>query len=113
MRTFYLFDVKENILKNYRNNYEELYSLLESIHYLKTEDIILGFNKRELLIRYCMPYLLYSASSVISYLVALNILNVVINHAYSFEFINLFGLAIPILIAIAQFVFVELKIRRV
>ena len=33
MRTFYLFDVKENILKNYRNNYEELYSLLESIHY--------------------------------------------------------------------------------
>ena len=44
MRTFYLFDVKENILKDYRNNYEELYSLLESIHYLKTEDIILGFN---------------------------------------------------------------------
>lgn len=44
MRTFYLFNVKENILKNYRNNYEELYSLLESIHYLKTEDIILGFN---------------------------------------------------------------------
>ena len=44
MRTFYLFDVKENILKNYRNNYEDLYSLLESIHYLKTEDIILGFN---------------------------------------------------------------------
>ena len=44
MRTFYLFDVKENILKNYRNNYEELYSLLESIHYLKKEDIILGFN---------------------------------------------------------------------
>ena len=32
MRTFYLFDVKENILKNYRNNYEELYGLLESIH---------------------------------------------------------------------------------
>ena len=44
MRTFYLFDIKENVLKNYRNNYEELYSLLESIHYLKTEDIILGFN---------------------------------------------------------------------
>ena len=44
MRTFYLFDIKENVLKNYRNNYEELYGLLESIHYLKTEDIILGFN---------------------------------------------------------------------
>ena len=44
MRTFYLYDIKENVLKNYRNNYEELYGLLESIHYLKTEDIILGFN---------------------------------------------------------------------
>ena len=44
MRTFYLFDIKENVLKNYRNNYEELYGFLESIHYLKTEDIILGFN---------------------------------------------------------------------
>ena len=44
MRTFYLFEIKENILKNYKNNYEELYSLLENIHYLKTEDIVLGFN---------------------------------------------------------------------
>jgi hypothetical protein len=44
IRTFYLFEIKENILKNYKNNYEELYSLLENIHYLKTEDIILGFN---------------------------------------------------------------------
>ena len=77
------------------------------------KDIILGFNKRELLKRYCFPYFLYSASSVISYLVILNILNVVINHVYSFEFINLFGLAIPIVIAITQFVLVELKIRRV
>lgn len=44
MRTFYLFEIKENILKNYKNNYEELYSLLENIHYLKSEDIVLGFN---------------------------------------------------------------------
>ena len=44
MRTFYLFQIKEGVLKNYKNNYEELYNLLESIHYLKTEDIILGFN---------------------------------------------------------------------
>ena len=44
MRTFYLFEIKDNILKNYKNNYEELYKLLESIHYLKTEDIILGYN---------------------------------------------------------------------
>lgn len=44
MRTFYIFEIKENILKNYKNNYEELYNLLESIHRLKTEDIVLGFN---------------------------------------------------------------------
>ena len=31
MRTFYLFEIKENILKNYKNNYEELYSLLENM----------------------------------------------------------------------------------
>ena len=44
MRTFYLFQIKDGVLKNYKNNYEELYNLLESIHYLKTEDIVLGFN---------------------------------------------------------------------
>ena len=44
MRTFYLFEIKENILKNYKNNYEELYGLLENIHYLKTEDIVLGYS---------------------------------------------------------------------
>ena len=44
MRTFYLFQIKDGVLKNYKNNYEELFTLLESIHYLKTEDIVLGFN---------------------------------------------------------------------
>ena len=44
MRTFYLFEIKENILRNYKNNYEELYNLLENIHYLKTEDIVLGYS---------------------------------------------------------------------
>ena len=44
MRTFYLFEVKDNIIKNYRNNYEELYSMLENIHHLKTEDIVLGYS---------------------------------------------------------------------
>ena len=44
MRKYYLFEIKDNILKNYKNNYEELYELLEKIHYLKSEDIILGFN---------------------------------------------------------------------
>ena len=50
MRTFYLFEIKEQVLKNYKNNYEELYDLLESIHYLKTEDIILGYNMFEKLV---------------------------------------------------------------
>ena len=44
MRTFYLFEVKDNIIKNYRNNYEELYTMLENIHHLKTEDIVLGYS---------------------------------------------------------------------
>ena len=44
MRTFYLFQIKDGVLKNYKNNYEELYTLLESIHYLKTEEIVLRFN---------------------------------------------------------------------
>ena len=44
MRTFYLFEVKDNIIRNYRNNYEELYTMLENIHHLKTEDIVLGYN---------------------------------------------------------------------
>lgn len=44
MRTFYLFEIKDYVLNNYKYNYEELYELLESIHYLKTEDISVGFN---------------------------------------------------------------------
>ena len=44
MREFYLCEIKDNIRKNFKNNYEELFSLLESIHYLKSEDIILGYN---------------------------------------------------------------------
>ena len=44
MRTFYLFEIKKNILKNFKNNYSELYEMLESIHYLKTEDIVLGYS---------------------------------------------------------------------
>ena len=44
MRVFYLFELKDKVLKNYKNNYEELYNLLESVHYLKTEDIVLGYS---------------------------------------------------------------------
>lgn len=44
MRTFYLFEVKDNIIRNYRNNYEELYDMLLNIHNLKSEDIVLGYN---------------------------------------------------------------------
>ena len=44
MRTFYLFEIKDNVLKNYKNSYEELYNLLENVHYLKTDDIVLGYK---------------------------------------------------------------------
>ena len=44
MRTYYLFDIKESVLKNYKNNYDELYELLESIYKLKNEDLILGYD---------------------------------------------------------------------
>ena len=44
MRTFYLFELKEEIRKNFKNNYCDLYKILESIHYLKIEDVVLGYN---------------------------------------------------------------------
>lgn len=44
MRTYYLFEIKDSVLKNYKNNYDELYDLLESIYKLNNEDIILGYN---------------------------------------------------------------------
>ena len=44
MRTFYLFQVKQNILKNYKYNYEELYNMLESVYTKKTEDILVAYN---------------------------------------------------------------------
>ena len=44
MRIYYLFEIKDKVLNNYKNNYEELYKLLESIRYLKTEDILLGYS---------------------------------------------------------------------
>ncbi len=44
MRTYYLFEIKENIIKNYKNNYDELFQLLESIYKLKEDDLILGYN---------------------------------------------------------------------
>lgn len=44
MRTFYLFEIKENILKNYKYNYEELYSLLFDIHQKSSEDIVVCYE---------------------------------------------------------------------
>ncbi len=44
MREFYIFEIKENVLKNYKYNYEELYNLIERIHYLRDEDLVLGFS---------------------------------------------------------------------
>lgn len=44
MRIFYLFQLKKDVLKSFKNKESELYKLLESIHYLKTEDIVLGYK---------------------------------------------------------------------
>lgn len=44
MRTFYLFEIKPNILKNYKYHYDELYNMLESIYMKKTDDILLAYN---------------------------------------------------------------------
>ena len=44
MRTFYLFEVKPNIIRNYKYNYDELYSILENIQRNFNEDIIVCYN---------------------------------------------------------------------
>ena len=44
MRTFYLFEVKSNILKNYKYNYEELYSMLETVYNKENDDIVICYN---------------------------------------------------------------------
>jgi len=44
VRVFYLFQIKKDILKEYKYKEGELYKLLKSIHYLKTEDIVLGYK---------------------------------------------------------------------
>ncbi len=44
MRTFYLFEIKDSIIRNYRYNYEELYSLLYEIHSRSNEDIITCYD---------------------------------------------------------------------
>ena len=40
MRTFYLFEIKDSILKTYKYNQEELYSLLLDIHLNADDDLI-------------------------------------------------------------------------
>lgn len=44
MRTFYLFEIKDSILKNFKYNYEELYSILFDIHQKSNEDIIICYD---------------------------------------------------------------------
>ncbi len=44
MRTFYLFEIKDRIIKNYRYNYEELYSLLQEIYTRSNDDIIVCYD---------------------------------------------------------------------
>lgn len=44
MRTFYLFEVKDSVLRNYRYNYEDLYLMLERVYNDKTEDIVICYD---------------------------------------------------------------------
>lgn len=44
MREFYLFEIKSEVIKKFNDNYEGLYNVLFDIHYLKSEDIVLGFK---------------------------------------------------------------------
>ena len=44
MREFYLFEIKSEVIKKFHDNYEGLYNVLFDIHYLKSEDIVLGFK---------------------------------------------------------------------
>ena len=44
MRVFYLFQIIKDILIKYKYKEAQLYRLLQNIHYLKTEDIVLGYK---------------------------------------------------------------------
>ena len=44
MRKYYIFNIKESIMKLYQNNPVSLYKILENIYYMKDEDIEYGYN---------------------------------------------------------------------
>ena len=44
MRKYYIFNIKESIIKLYQNNPVSLYKILENIYYMKDEDIEYGYN---------------------------------------------------------------------
>ena len=44
MRKFYLFVIRDDVIKRFNTDFYYLYSVLEDIHFLKSEDIVLGFN---------------------------------------------------------------------
>ena len=44
MRKYYIFNIKESIMKLYQNNPASLYKILENIYYMKDEDIEYGYN---------------------------------------------------------------------
>ena len=44
MRTYYLFELNDYILKNFKYEYDKLYDILESIHYLKLEDAPIAYD---------------------------------------------------------------------
>lgn len=44
MRTYYVFDMKEEFVSLYKNNARTLYNILNQIYYMHQEDIHYGFN---------------------------------------------------------------------
>jgi hypothetical protein len=44
MRTFYLFEIKDDILKRFKHSYEELYSILESIYLGRNDDVDICYD---------------------------------------------------------------------
>ena len=44
MRMFYVFNVKKEIKELYRDNLSSLYKILNSIYYMRKEDVNYGFN---------------------------------------------------------------------
>ncbi len=44
MRRFYIFNIREELLKLYKENPSNLYSILNGIYKMKQEDLVYGYN---------------------------------------------------------------------